>query len=403
VKQADYVNRNAGAGMNSRLKSQFLLDPEILYFNHGSFGACPRPVFEAYQRWQRELEREPVQFLAQRAPDLLAEARASLAESVGCHADEVVFFTNPTTALNMVARSLDLKPGDEILTTDHEYGALDRTWRFICNQRGAGYIIQPIPLPLSTPEDFVDQLWEGVTERTRILFLSHITSPTALRFPVAAVCRRAHESGLLCIVDGAHAPGQIPLDLKALGADIYAGACHKWLCAPKGAAFLYAHQEVQDLLQPLVVSWGWEAENPGASRFIDHHEWQGTRDLAAFLATPAAIRFQQEHNWDAVRERCHQLASNVRQRILDVTNLPPICPDSQEWYVQMFAARLPELDVEKLQQHLFQEHRIEVAVKRWNDQPLIRISIQAYNSQQECDLLIETLEDILPAMLHSLI
>jgi isopenicillin-N epimerase len=388
--------------MKNNLKSQFLLNPDILYFNHGSFGACPRPVFESYQRWQRELEREPVQFLARRAPDLMAEARAALAEFLGCHADEVVYFTNPTTALNMVARSLDLKPGDEILTTDHEYGALDRAWRFICNRRGARYIRQAISLPLTTSEAFVDRLWEGVTERTRILFLSHITSPTALRFPVAAVCRRAREAGLLCIVDGAHAPGQIPLDLKALGADIYTGACHKWLCAPKGSAFLFARQEVQDLLQPLVVSWGWEAEEPSSSRFVDHHEWQGTRDLAAFLATPAAIRFQQEHNWVAVRERCHQLASETRQRILDLTDLTPICPDSQDWYAQMFAARLPELDVEMFQQHLFEEHHIEVAAHRWNDHPLIRISIQAYNSQQDCDRMIETLEDVLPAMLHSL-
>jgi isopenicillin-N epimerase len=401
--RVDGKNPNEEVSMKNNLKSQFLLNPDILYFNHGSFGACPRPVFESYQRWQREMEREPVQFLARRAPDLMADARAALAEFLGCHADEVVYFTNPTTALNMVARSLDLQPGDEILTTDHEYGALDRTWRFICNQRGAHYIRQPIPLPLTTPEAFVDRLWEGITERTRILFLSHITSPTALRFPVAAVCRRAHEHGLLCIVDGAHAPGQIPLDLTALGADIYAGACHKWLGAPKGSAFLYARQEVQELLQPLVVSWGWEAEKPGPSRFIDHHEWQGTRDLAAFLATPAAIRFQREHNWDTVREHCHQLASEVRQRLLDVTNLPPICPDSQEWYVQMFAAQLPELDVEKLQRRLFEEHRIEVAVKRWNDRPLIRISIQAYNSQRECERMIETLEDILPATLRSLI
>ncbi len=388
--------------MNGSLKSQFLLDPDILYFNHGSFGACPRPVFESYQRWQCELEREPVQFLARRAPDLLAEARTALAEFLGCLADEVVYFTNPTTVLNMVARSLDLKPDDEILTTDHEYGALNRTWRFICNRRGARYIRQPIPLPLTTPEAFLDRLWEGVTERTRILFLSHITSPTALRFPVAAVCRRAREDGLLCIVDGAHAPGQIPLDLKALGADIYAGACHKWLCAPKGSAFLYARREVQDLLQPLVVSWGWEAEKPGPSRFIDYHEWQGTRDLAAFLATPAAIRFQHEHNWAAVRERCHQLASEVRQRILDMTNLPPICPDSQDWYAQMFAVRLPELDVAALQRQLYETHRIEVVAHRWNGQPLMRVSIQGYNDRSDCDRLNQALEEVLPSMPRAL-
>ncbi|GAG01893.1 unnamed protein product, partial [marine sediment metagenome] len=263
---------------------EFLLDPKVIYLNHGSFGACPRPVFEEYQRWQRELERQPMVFLARRALDLMAEARGALADFLSCQKDEVVYFPNPTTAINMVARSLKLKPGDEILTTDHEYGAMDSTWRFIGNQTGAHYLRQPIPLPVTSAETFIETFWAGVTDHTRVIFVSHITSPTALRFPVEAICRRARQACILCIVDGAHAPGHIPLDLTDLGADLYTGACHKWLCAPKGSAFLYARREVQDLLQPLVVSWGWESEKPSDSRFIDHHQWQGTRDLSAFLS-----------------------------------------------------------------------------------------------------------------------
>jgi isopenicillin-N epimerase len=298
----------------------------------------------------------------------------------------------------MVARSLELGPGDEILATDHEYGAMDRTWRFICQNHGARYVRLPIPLPVTSQSDFVERLWSGVNPRTRAVFLSHITSQTALKFPVEAVCERARRAGLLSIVDGAHAPGQIPLDLTTLGADLYTGACHKWLCAPKGASFLYARREVQPLLKPLVVSWGWESDKPSASTYVDHHEWQGTRDLAAFLSVPAAIDFQAQHDWPAVRQRCHDLASRTRAEINAVTGLDPICPDSPEWFMQMFAARLPEVEVELLQRRLYERYRIEVPTHRWNGQSLIRPSFQAYNTQADAKALVEALGDLLPVM-----
>ncbi len=350
--------------MPSTEKSLFLLDPEVHFLNHGSFGACPRPVFEAYQRWQRELEGQPVAFLGRRVTGLLAESRAALAAYLGVRANDVVYCPNPTTAINAVARNLArpdspvlLEPGDEVLATDHEYGAMDRTWRYVCRLTGAAYIRQPIPLPVTTHAGLVERFWAGVTARTRVIFISHITSPTALTFPVAEICRRARAAGILSIVDGAHAPGQVPLDLAALGADIYTGACHKWLCAPKGSAFLYARPEVQPWLEPLVVSWGWEAERlcppaeDGPSTFVDWHEWQGTRDVAAYLAVPAAIAFQEQHGWDAVRRRCHKLARETRERINQLTGLAPICPEespaivrtaggteSIPWFTQFFAA-----------------------------------------------------------------
>jgi isopenicillin-N epimerase len=227
-----------------------------------------------------------VEFLGRRAAELMTEARTRLAAYLACAPDEVVYFPNPTTALNMVARSLPLRPGDEVLATDHEYGALDRTWRFLCAKAGARYIRQAIGLPIESAEAVVEAFWSGVSERTRLVFLSHITSPTALTFPVAEICRRARQAGLLVIVDGAHAPGHIPLDLPALGADVYAGACHKWLCAPKGASFLYARRSIQPRLEPLVVSWGWEAEKPSPSPFVDHHEWQAP----AYTSAPRAGR-----------------------------------------------------------------------------------------------------------------
>jgi isopenicillin-N epimerase len=391
------------------LRDHFLLDPEIVFLNHGSFGACPRQVFEAYQSWQRELERQPVEFLGRRAVSLMAQARAALAEYLGAGADEVVFFPNPTTAINMVARSLEkmiesfsgkpVQPGDQILTTDHEYGALVRTWKFTCQRLGMQYVELPIPLPVTTHEEFVERFWEGVTDRTRLVYLSHITSPTALIFPVEEICRRARQAGILCVVDGAHAAGQIPLNLNEIGADIYTGANHKWLCAPKGSAFLYVRRELAEALDPLVVSWGYHAEEGFGSgvQFIDYHEWQGTRDLSAFLAVPAAIEFQREQHWESVRERCRHLVVDTRRRVNALTGLPPICPEGSKWLGQMFSAWLPaRTGSQALSERLYKDFRIEVPIIKWNDQSLIRVSFQGYNRQQDADVLISALESCLP-------
>ena len=362
---------------------------------------------------RRDLEWEPVDFLGRRGHDLLADSRATLAAYLGVDADEVAYFPNPTTALNMVARSLcrgldiggapanlpalaaPLKPGDEILTTDHEYGALDRTWRFVCRKTGASYIRRPMPLPVGSPSDFVENFWAGVTERTRIVYLSHISSPTALIFPAQEICRRAREAGILSVVDGAHAVSQVPLDLRALGVDIYSGACHKWLCAPKGTAFVYVRRELQPDMEPLVVSWGWENESPGNSIFIDQQEWQGTRDISAFLSVPAAIDFQSQNNWPEVRARCHALASATRNRINALTGLDPICPDSPEWFGQMVTARLPEIDRDALRRSLLEDYHIEVPISGYAGQPLIRVSFQAYNTQSDADALVAALATLL--------
>jgi isopenicillin-N epimerase len=389
-----------------QIKDLFLLDSSIHFLNHGSFGACPRPVFEVYQEWQRELERQPVAFLGRRAESLLAEARTCLAQFVGVRPEDLVFFPNPTTAGNMIMRSLlsvgarqkgvALAPGDEILTSNHEYGALDRTWRYFCLQSGAIYIQRPIALPLESAEAFVEHFWSGVNERTRVIYLSHITSPTALIFPVQEICRRARQAGILSIIDGAHAPGQIALDLDKVGADLYFAACHKWLMAPKGAAFLYAHQDVQHWLDPLVVSWGYESAVPSISQFIEYHEWQGTRDLAAYLSVPAAIRFQEEHVWDAVRDRCHHLAAQARRRISSLTNLPAICPETSHWFAQMFSVLLPAaVDLSELKRRLYEEFCVEAPVMEWNGQKFLRVSIQGYNDQSDVDALVDALQHLL--------
>jgi isopenicillin-N epimerase len=373
------------------LRNLFFLDPDIVFLNHGSFGAVPRPVFDVYQNWQRELERQPVEFLGRRAADLMADSRAVLAEYLCTQRDNLIYVTNATVGVNIVARSLKLGPGDEVLATDHEYGACDRTWRFLSQKKGFAYIRHPISVPLASREDFVDQLWQGVTARTKVIFLSHITSPTAIIFPVAEVCRRARAQGILTLVDGAHTPGQISLDLEEIGADFYTGNLHKWLCAPKGAGFLYARPEVQDMLEPLIVSWGWQSELPGPSQFVDHHEWQGTRDLSAFLTVPAAIKFQREYQWDMIQDACHVLAVEAERRIREGTGLPSVY-SSDVWFAQMVAIFFPAgNESAALKEFLYNDHHIEVPLIEWNGHILLRVSIQGYNTREDIDMLVKTL------------
>jgi isopenicillin-N epimerase len=376
------------------LKRLFLLDPSVTFLNHGSFGATPRPVFDEYQRWQRELEKQPVEFLGRRFAGLMAESRTVLGNYLGTHADNLIYTQNVTISLNTVAHSLNLGAGDEVLSSNHEYGAMDRTWRFLAKERGFTYINRPVSL--ESKKDFIDSFWSGVTPRTRVIFLSHITSPTALIFPIHEIVQWARAAGIITVIDGAHAPGQIPLDLNTLGADFYGGNLHKWLCAPKGAGFLYARPEMQPLLKPLVVSWGYEPETPGTSEFVNMHEWVGTRDIAAFLSVPAAIHFQEQYQWEKVWAASHILAKEAQQRICELTKIPPIHSTDDSWFAQLTAAPLPtDIDLAALKSRLYDKHRIEIPLIAWNNLKLIRVSIQGYNSKRDVDHLITALTTLL--------
>ncbi len=377
------------------MRELFLLDPEVTFLNHGSFGACPKPVFEEYQRWQRELEWQPVEFLGRRFTDLMRKARSALGDYLGAEADDLVYVTNATVGLNIVARSLDLRPGDEVLTTDHEYGALDRTWRFLCAKHGAKYVRQPVNAPIQSAAEVIEAIWSGVTDRTRVLFISHITSPTAITLPIAPLIDRARARGIITMIDGAHAPGQIDLNLHELGADFYSGNLHKWLMSPKGSAFLYARREMQHLVEPLVVSWGWESEKPGPSKFVDEQEWTGTRDIAAFLSVPAAIQFQRDHDWPRVRREGHELVRYARQQVSDLFDLPPLTPDHEQWFAQMSALPLPACDLDTLKRRLYDEYRLEIPTTRWNDRGFVRLSIQGYNTRTDVDVLVAALRVLL--------
>ncbi len=387
------------------MRDLFLLDPEVIFLNHGSFGACPRPVFEAYQGWQRELERQPVELLGRRSATLLAEARARLAAYLHARADDLVFITNTTTGVNAVARSLRLAADDEVLATDQEYGACDNVWRRACEAAGARYLRRPLPLPLpADPAEAAEAIWSGVTPRTRVLYLSQITSTTALILPVAELCRRARAAGILSVIDGAHVPGQLELELEALGADVYIGNCHKWLCAPKGSAFLHARPEVQPRLDAAIVSWGYSATVEGhtsfdgylgSTPFLRRHQWQGTRDLSAFLAVPAAIHFQREHRWGEVRRRCHELARRTLERLGALTGLPPI--SAETGYAQMVAAPLPAGVVPEALKAALEARRIEVPVTTHLGQSYVRVSFQGYKTEADADALLGALAELIPA------
>ena len=373
------------------LREQFLLDPDLVFLNHGSFGACPKPVFAELQRWQLEMERNPVQFLGRRSAALLHEARCRLAAHLGAAVDDLVFVPNATTGVNTVAQSLVLQPGDEVLTTDHEYGACDATWRRVCARTGAHYRRVEVPLPFDAGS-FVSRLMAAVTPRTRLIFVSHITSTTALVFPVAALCAAARARGLATLVDGAHAPGQMALNLQEVGADFYTGNCHKWLCAPKGAAFLHVRPEAQAQVHAPVVSWGYVAGEDGAGHtgfdayvgrtLLERRlQWQGTRDIAAWLSVPAALDFLAAHDWPARRAECHARALALQARVGARNGLAPIAHD--EDFGQMVPIPVRSPNPEGLRAWLFEQHRIEVPVTQHAGQVFVRVSVQAYTLDSE--------------------
>ena len=376
-------------------QDQFLLNPAITFLNFGSFGATPKPIFENYQHWQRVLEAEPVQFFAFDGFNYLAESRAALAKYIGCaDQDDLVYVTNPSFAINLIAKNFPLKAGDEILTTDIEYGACDRTWNFYCEKAGATYRRQKINLPITTKEKFIADFFAGVTPNTKAIFISQITSSTGLIFPVKEVCEIAKSKGLITIVDGAHVPGHIPFNLSEIQADFYTGACHKWMMAPKGCSFLYAHKSVQPLCDPLIVSWGYKALKPSHSAFLDYHQMIGTRDFSAFLTVPTCIKFMAENDWISVRTACHEMVLANAQRFYDLLESKPISPLTNEWIGQMISIPIKTNAPEVLQRRLFTDYKIEIPIMRQENDVYMRYSINAFNTIENLDTLYRALSEL---------
>ena len=376
------------------LKSQFLLRDDITYLNFGSFGACVKPVFEKYQQYQLELEQEPVLFITGTGPKYLQQSREALGQYLHADKDDLVYVTNPSFAVNTVARSMKLKTGDEVLTTNLEYGACDMTWNYYCEQTGAHYVRQPITLPLSSKEQFVQELFKGVSPKTRLVFISHITSSTALRLPVEEVIAKAKTLGIPVFVDGAHAPGQTPLNLTKLDVDYYTGACHKWMLTPKGSSFLYVKKEKQAAIDPLVISWGYKAAIPSTSTFLDYHQFNGTRDFSAFLTIPTAIGFMEENKWEQVSASCRQLVKDNAAKFFDITGGQALAPLTDDFILQLLSTEIKTSEPDKLHDLLFEKYKIQVPVMRHGDKVYLRYSINAFNNQADLDKLATALMDI---------
>lgn len=318
----------------------------------------------------------------------MTTARERLADYVNADAADLAFVCNATTGLSIALRSLALDAGDEILTTAHEYGAVDRLLEFVARSSGATVRQAPVPLPWIGEDAFVDGFFAAASDRTKVIVISHITSPTALILPVAQICARARERGILTIIDGAHAPGQIDLDLHGIGADMYAGNCHKWLCAPKGSAFLHTRRELHTLIDPLVISHGMRPD----ADYGEKLGWTGTRDIAAWLSVTDAIDFQRENDWAQVRADCHALARWTQTQLCGHFGLPPL---SQSQFAQMVTILLPACDAAHVKARLLDDYRIEVPLGEMAGQSGLRASFQAYNSADDAAALVEAVKALL--------
>ena len=377
----------------SNLKDLFLLKKGIHFLNHGSFGATPKLVFQKYQYWQKVLENQPVEFLGRRFNSLLVESRKILASFLATHPENIVYVPNTTTGINTIARFLHFIEDDEVVITNHEYGAVERIWKYLSRQYHFKLVIANIPVPVTNPAEIMDSLFAYVNQKTRLICISHVTSSTAMIFPVEEICKRAKSLNILTVIDGAHAPGQIDLELEKIDPDFYVGNLHKWLCAPKGSAFLYAAHRVQNLVEPLIVSWGWESQDPSPSRFIDYLEWTGTMDISAYLTVPEAVEFHRVYVSGTNQINCHKLCATTQSEISDLTGLEPFHPDSSVYFAQMATNPLPpRLDINSLKTTLYDRFNIEIPTFLWCGHKLIRASFQIYNDTDDAQALIEALK-----------
>ena len=378
------------------------LDPRVVFLNHGSFGACPRAVLDHQSVLRAELEAEPVRFLSRELDDRLDVARAALAAFLGADADDLAFVTNATSGVNAVLRSRAWSAGDELLTTDHVYRACRNALDYVAAHGGARVVIAPLPFPLGSPDEVVDAVLAKVTPRTRLALLDHVTSPTGLVLPIERLIAELSRRGVEVLVDGAHAPGMVPLDLNALGATYYSGNCHKWLCAPKGSAFLWTRHDRQPEVRPLTISHGATATYPGRSRFRMEFDWTGTSDPTAWLTVPKAIEYVGSllpGGWPAVMTHNRTLALEARRLVSETIGTKPPCPESMvgslavillpDGVTEGIAWRRPD----PIQGRLFDGWGIEVPVMSWPAPPQrhIRVSAQLYNARAHYVRLAEAL------------
>jgi isopenicillin-N epimerase len=380
------------------------LDPGITFLNHGSFGSCPRPVLEFQREIRDRLERQPIRFFVRDLEALWDEARQALARFVGSAPEDLVFVPNATSGINAVLRSLAFGAGDELLVTDQEYNACRNALDYVAERTGAQVVVARVPFPLRNEDEMIAPVLDRVTPRTRIALLDHVTSQTSLVVPIQKLVRELAARGIDALVDGAHAPGMVPLNLQAMGAAYYTGNCHKWICAPKGAAFLAVRADRQRLIRPLVISHGANSPRTDRSRFLIEFGWMGTADPSAMLAVPEALRFMEgllPGGWPEVMRRNRDLALAARRVLCAALTIDSPCPDE---FIGSLAS-IPIADaataepsksplyLDALQDQMLHEHSIEVPVIPWPQPPkrLLRVSAQLYNSLPQYERLASVL------------
>ncbi len=398
----------------TEIARQWQIRPDTTYLNHGSFGPPPEPVRAARRRWIEAAESQPMDFFVRQLEPAWLAARDKLAAFVGTSGANLIFVENATAGMNIVADSFPLAAGDEVLLTDHEYGAVRRIWQRACERIGANVVTAELPLTFRTVEETVAAIFAAVTDRTRLVVVSHITSPTAVILPVQAICNEARRRGIAVAIDGPHAIAQVPLTIDDLGCDFYTASCHKWLSAPFGSGFLYVHPRHQSLVRPPVLSWG-RIPPTEIRSWSDEFVWAGTRDSSAYLAVPAAIEFLEGIGLDAFRSRSHSLAQYARQRLVELTGLEPMVPDDPAWYGSMAHVPLPPIrkDISNrnekarpddgcpisnpLQHTIWRELGIEVPVVEFHGVRYIRVSCHLYNTREQIDRLVAGLSTLLKA------
>ena len=390
--------------MSASPASFWLLDPRVIFLNHGSFGSCPRPVLEFQQRLRERLERQPVQFLARDLEALLDHTRLELGAFVGADPDDLVFVPNATAGVNTVLRSLRFAAGDELLVTDHEYNACRNALDFVAERSGARVVEAPVPFPCQSVAQIRDAILARVTPRTRLALLDHVTSQTGMVLPIAELAGALAERGVELLVDGAHAPGMVPLSLRNLGAAYYTGNCHKWICAPKGAGFLYVRRDRQAAIRPLSISHGSNSSRRDRSRFQLEFGWTGTWDPSACLSIPEALRrvgALRPGGWPEIMRCNRELALAGRRLLCRSLSIEAPCPE--QCIGSLASVPIPDassseppaspLYADPLQDELLRDHHIEVPIVPWPALPkrLLRISAQLYNALPQYQRLCEAL------------
>ncbi|WP_298910422.1 aminotransferase class V-fold PLP-dependent enzyme [uncultured Nostoc sp.] len=392
--------------MGSRLSVRNLwsLDPAVTFLNHGSFGACPKQVLAVQQRLRSQLEQEPLRFFGREWEPLLDDARSKLAAFVGADVQDLVFVPNATTGVNSVLRSLTFSSEDEILTTNHEYNACRNALDFVASRTGARVVVAKIPFPIDSPQQVVAAVIERVTPKTRLALLDHVTSQTGLIFPIQELVKELRQRGVNTLVDGAHAPGMIPLNLEEIGATYYTGNCHKWLCAPKGAAFLYVRRDKQLEIRPLTISHGTNSPRTDKTCFQLEFDWTGTDDPTAYMCVAEAIAFMGSllpGGWTELMQQNHQLVLQGRRLLCEALEVQPSCPEEMigSMAVVPMPATLENRDFMAVHDELFDKFGIQVQLIPWQEKPrlLVRISAQIYNTPEQYEYLAKVLKGLLSA------